>query len=334
MHEIALLPGSNCDIFICSNWLPIVQNQQSHELWVNFWWPNIKELKRYIKSNTVKKLVFYDIFHAHPGPARDCISLVEHYQTLMPTVLLTACKTHISGIRNVLYFDFYWNRTKSSYLDKRPNWKQQRSENFNQWPIGLDRRPGAILSLYGKNNWPIKQHLYHAIKHISGYHGGATPDTSLPSETGINDLRLLVATPPARKYFDNTYISAQVESLCYGPAVLYSEKTYDQLIQGRFVMNYGPKNFYCTLVNNGWKLPVGIDYNWDDIEDIDTIHHTVVNEPRFLAYTKCLLELTSNMERLHDLFMANRDVFAHNQEQLQQKPYDIISLEQLAHKYT
>ena len=99
-------------------------------------------------------------------------------------------------------------------------------------------------------------------------------------------------------------------------------------------MNYGPKNFYCTLVNNGWKLPVGIDYNWDDIEDIDTIHHTVVNEPRFLTYTKCLLELTSDMERLHDLFMANRDVFAHNQEQLQQKPYDIIRLEQLAHKYT
>jgi len=47
-----------------------------------------------------------------------------------------------------------------------------------------------------------------------------------------------------------------------------------------------------------------------------------------------LLELASNMERLHELFIANVDVFAHNQEQLRQKPYDIISLEQLAHKYT
>jgi hypothetical protein len=40
------------------------------------------------------------------------------------------------------------------------------------------------------------------------------------------------------------------------------------------------------------------------------------------------------MECLHDLFVTNRDVFAHNQQQLRQKPYDIISLEQLAHKYT
>jgi hypothetical protein len=40
------------------------------------------------------------------------------------------------------------------------------------------------------------------------------------------------------------------------------------------------------------------------------------------------------MEQLHKLFVANRDVFVHNQEQLRQKPYDIISLEQLDHKYS
>jgi hypothetical protein len=144
----------------------------------------------------------------------------------------------------------------------------------------------------------------------------------------------LMAAPPARKYFDNTYISAQVESLCKGPTVLYSEKTYDQLIQGRFVMNFGPRHFYCTLVNNGWKLPVGVDYSWDDVEDHDTDSHIIDTEPRFMAYIKSLVELASNMEQLHELFVANVDVFAHNQQQLRQKPYDIISLEQLAHKYT
>ena len=334
MHEAALLPGSDPNIFNFPQWLPIVQNQQSHELWVNFWWTDPKILKRYIKSHVVKKLVFYDIFHAHPAPEYSFLDLVKHYQKLIPTVLLTACKTSIPGIDNVVHFDFYWNRAKSAYLDKRPLWKQLDANNYNQWPIETARRPGAVLSLYGKNNWAIKQHLYYQIKHLSGYHSGHDADTSLPSDTNITDLSMLTATPPARKYFDNTYISAQIESLSKGPTVLYSEKTYDHLIQGRFVMNFGPKHFYRTLVNNGWKLPVGVDYSWDNIHDIEENQHThiVQTEPRFHAYTKCLVELASDIERLHNLFIANIDVFAHNQEQLRQKSYDIISLEQLAHK--
>ena len=335
MHEVALLPGCDDGIFRYTQWLPIVQNQQSTELWVYFWWVDPKKLKQYTKTHLVKKLVFYDIFHAHPCPDPTCLALVEHYQKLIPTVLLTACKTPIPGIKNVLHFDFYWNRAKYAYLDKKGSFKQQAGENYNQWPIELARRPGAILSLYGKNNWGIKQHLYHQVKHLSGYHSGQTAETSLPSETGITELSMLQATPPARKYFDNTYITAQVESLCKGPTILYSEKTYDHLIQGRFVMNFGPRHFYRTLVNDGWKLPIGVDYSWDDIEDQwVNDSHKIATEPRFRSYIRCLLELSSNMERLHERFVANRDVFAHNHEQLRQKPYDIISLEQLAHKYT
>lgn len=336
MHEVALLPDSGPGIFSISKWLPIVQNQQSHELWVNFWRADYKILKRYVKSHLVKKLVFYDIYHAQPSLEHSRLELVKHYQKLRPTVLLTACKTPIPGVNNILHFDYYWNRTKSAYLDKHTSWKQSAAENYNHWPIETARRPGAVLSLYGKNNRRIKQHLYDQIKYLSGYHSGQDTGTSLPSDTNIIDLSQLTATPPARKYFDNTYISAQVESLCLGPAVLYSEKTYDHLIQGRFVINFGPRYFYRTLVNDGWKLPVGVDYSWDDIPDIEKNQdtHIVQTEPRFHAYIDCLCKLASDMERLHNLFIANIDVFAHNHEQLRQKPYDIISLEQLAHKYT
>jgi len=333
MHEVALFPDSDPNIFQLYKWLPIVQNQQSRELWVDMWQAQAKTLKRYIKSHTVKKLVFYDIFHAQPVPYLSGVELITHYQKHMPTVLLTACQTPISGIDNLVHFNFYWNRAKSAYLDKRPSWKQLPAENYNQWPIETARRPGAVLSLYGKNNWALKQHLYYQIKHLSGYHSGHDVDTSLPSESNITDLSMLCATPPARKYFDNTYISAQIESLCKGPTVLYSEKTYDHLIQGRFVMNFGPKHFYRTLVMDGWKLPVGVDYSWDDMGDTRNTWE-VQTEHRFHAYIKCLVELASDLERLHNLFIANIEVFAHNHEQLRQKPYDIISLEQLAHKYS
>jgi hypothetical protein len=333
MHEVALLPGSDPNIFQIPQWLPIVHNQQSSELWVAFWWIDSKILKRYLKTHAIKKLVFYDIFHSSPAPNLESIALVKHYQEVIPTVLLTACKTTIPGIKNVLHFDFYWNRAKSAYHDKLIGWKQLAAEDYNQWPIRLAKRPAILLSLYGVSNWNIKQHLYHQIKHVSGYHSGTTNDVSLPSDTGVNDLYKLGAAPPARKYFDNTYISAQVESLAKGPTVLYSEKTYDHLIQGRFVMNFGPRHFYRTLVNDGWKLPGGIDYSWDEMEEIqDTAE--VQTEPRFHAYIQSLLKLSSNLDRLHDLFIENIRVFAHNQKQLRQKPYDIISLEQLAHKYT
>lgn len=332
MHEVALLPDSDPNIFKFSQWLPIVQNQQSHELWVSFWWTNPNTLKQYIKSHTVKKLVFYDIFHAHPALHLEGIELVAHYQKHIPTVLLTACPGPIPGIDNILHFNFYWNRTKAAYLDKQPIWKQSVAENYNQWPIETARRPGAVLSLYGANNWVIKSNLYQAVKHVSGYHSGQDADTSLPSESNIVDLAKLVATPPAKKYFDNTYISAQVESLCLGPTVLYSEKTYDHLIQGRFVLNFGPRHFYRNLVNDGFRLPEGVDFSWDDLEDYRGDYNRLQTEPRFQAYLRCLLDLSSDMERLHNLFVTNINVFAHNQEQLRQKPYHFISLEQLADK--
>jgi hypothetical protein len=37
MREVALMPGSNDWIFKLPAWLPIVQNQSSHELWVDYW---------------------------------------------------------------------------------------------------------------------------------------------------------------------------------------------------------------------------------------------------------------------------------------------------------
>ena len=230
-----------------------------------------------------------------------------------------------------MHFDFYWNRCKHAYLDKQCGWKQLGVENFNQWPISLDRRSSMLLSLYGKNNQDLKSVLYNSIKHIPGFHGGSTKETALPCETGEIEPSLLTATPPARKFFDSTYVSAQLESLIQGPNVIFCEKTYDHLIQGRLVLNFGPKHYYRTLVNNGWKLPVGINFDWDNFDDRTTLYD-LAKDTRFIAYIDCLKKLTADQNVLHDLFMDNLDVFAHNQQQLQDRPYDIFDLEQLDHK--
>ena len=343
MREVALLPGSNDWIFKLPHWLPIVQNQSSHELWVDYWQYEvqhdarredytIKTLKRYIKTHSIQKLVFYDIFHYESIFESQRIELIKYFQKILPTTLVTFRKLPIPEVDHVVHFDFYWNRCKQAYLDKISGWKQLDKENFNQWPIVLDKRPLAVLSLYGANNQHIKRHLYNAINHVPGYHSGLTKETVLPSDSGEKQIRILTATPPARKFFDDTYVSAQIESMIKGNNVIFCEKTYDHLIQGRFVLNFGPKHYYRTLVKNGWKIPVGIDFSWDTIEDQNKDNDELQGEPRFVKYIECLTKLTSDVDALHDLFIANVDVFEHNHQQLQQQPYDIFNLEQLDHK--
>jgi hypothetical protein len=344
MREVALMSGSDPCIFGCPQWLPIVQNQSSRELWVDYWAYEIapdsrrqlytkKILKRYIKTHAIQKLVFYDIFHANPIFQDQPIEMVKYFQKILPTSLVTICKHPIPGLNNVVHFDFYWNRCKYAYLEKKSTWKQLDSKNFNQWPVSLDQRSSILLSLYGQNNRALKSILYNSINHIPGFHGGLTTETVLPCDTGETNHDKLTATPPARRFFDNTYVSAQLESLIKGHNVIFCEKTYDHLIQGRFVLNFGPRHYYQTLVDHGWQLPVGINLDWDSIEDQKiTAWDNLADEPRFVAYIDCLKKITSDRHTLHDLFLANLDVFAHNQQQLQQKPYDIFNLEQLDHK--
>jgi hypothetical protein len=342
MREVALLPGSQAWIFNLPQWLPIVQNQSSHELWVDYWeyevYPDSrrefytkKSLKRYIKTHAIQKLVFYDIFHYVPIFEDQRIEMIKYFQKILPTSLITICKRPIPGINNVVHFDYYWNRCKQAYLDKIPGWKQLGKENFNQWPISLDPRSSVLLSLYGRNNQDLKNVLYNSINHIPGFHSGLSEETVLPSESGETQIRILTATPPARRFFDDTYVSAQLESLIKGSNVIFCEKTYDHLIQGRFVLNFGPRHYYLSLVENGWKIPVGIDFGWDNIQD-QTVDWNIADEPRFVAYIDCVKKITTDQNALHDLFIANIDVFKHNHQQLQQRPYDIFNLEQLDHK--
>lgn len=342
---MALLPGSEPSIFRWPQWLSIRQDQSSHELWVDYWnyevYPSDspanlytkQTLEQYIKIHSIQKLVFYDIFHYDLIFDNRRIEIIKYFQKILPTSLVTICKKSIPDLANVIHFDFYWNRCKQAYLDKKTGWKQLEVQNFNQWPIVLDRRPLALLSLYGRNNQPVKQVLYDSINHVPGHHGGLTQEMVLPCETGETEQPRLTATPPARKFFDSTYVSAQLESLIKGSNLIFSEKTYDHLIQGRFVLNFGPRHYYRTLVENGWKLPISIDFDWDNIED-QTTTKNLLSEPRFNKYIECLTKLTADRDMLHELFVANTDVFAHNQQQLQQRPYDIFNLEQLDHKYS
>ena len=89
---MALLPGSEPSIFRWPQWLPIAQNQSSHELWIDYWNYEVyptnspanlytkQTLEQYIKIYSIQKLVFYDIFHANPIFQDQPIEMVKYFQ--------------------------------------------------------------------------------------------------------------------------------------------------------------------------------------------------------------------------------------------------------------
>ena len=122
---------------------------------------------------------------------------------------------------------------------------------------------------------------------------------------------------PPEYYLQNSYVSCQVESQYEGKnSIVFTEKTYDHLIQGQIVLNFGPCGFYQALINDGWKLPKGIDFGWDLIENTNC---------RFLSYLDCLAQLFGqSIPKIHDWYLSNKDVVEHNYNRLATKPYSVI----------
>jgi hypothetical protein len=150
-------------------------------------------------------------------------------------------------------------------------------------------------------------------------HGPIANDYLLPNKGTVEHLHKGLTALPARHYLDSTYISCQVETVHLGSnSIAVSEKTYDHLIQGRFVLNFATAGFYQCLIEDGWKMPTDIDLSWDSIVDDDE---------RFAAYICCLESLLSlSLTDLHDWFISNMPCWIHNQQMLHTKPYNIASL--------
>jgi hypothetical protein len=161
--------------------------------------------------------------------------------------------------------------------------------------------------------------LLNFLKQYSGFYSNQLEnkylETDSPNDNGIGHQ--LGNVPVAKHYYDNSYVSCQIESQCLtGGGIVISEKTYDHMIQGRLVLNFGPQYFYQTLAQQGWKLWEGVDLSWDLIAD-DML--------RWEKYLECLKNLFDlDMADLHDIFLLNKLNLEHNWQQLYDRPYDYI----------
>lgn len=68
-------------------------------------------------------------------------------------------------------------------------------------------------------------------------------------------------------YFKNSFISIYAETIETGEMVVITEKTYDPLIKGHFILPFGCAGLVSSIKEVGFRLPEFIRYDYDSISD-------------------------------------------------------------------
>lgn len=331
LRKIKLHPGGNSTVLnvpvfsdfgdwhTSSIWTPYMEHDDSStELWVDCG----LERKQLSLAQTVnmklleqaEHIVVYDWFHAAASLTEKLISWVNDISNIRPTKWITICANPVTDIE-CAYYDYYWNRTKLVFTKQIQTWKQQYPQNFVQYPVHTRPRKHKVLNYHARSD-PLRSRLNEYLKqNFNGCYNSSKDNFYLPTNCESSDPGH--ADPPGRMYYDESYVTCMVESRYLGNRIVVSEKTYDNLIQGRCVMNFASQGFYQHLRQEGWQFPNDIDYSWDSIEN---------DEERFDAYLDSVTRLLSMSQScMHDWFLSNMDCWVHNQQMLHSKPYDYIN---------
>jgi hypothetical protein len=112
-----------------------------------------------------------------------------------------------------------------------------------------------------------------------GYISDLKNNIVLTPQEYVDDIRQLFESPnhnyaggtwyPVHNdYYNDSIVSIYVESITYGNGVsTLTEKTFDPLIKGHFVLPYGYKGLVKDILSYGFILPSWLDYSYDDYDD-------------------------------------------------------------------
>jgi hypothetical protein len=336
-RPIKLYPGSDNFVLQMPYWCDIVEDNTASELWIDFHviWSgdlflvneNRKELIPAVHHPTIiesaETIVLYDWIHGQQEMEKYQLDWVRDLAKQKPLTWITLNPKPVDGVKTI-HFDYYWNRTKKAFLDKQPIHKLYGVENFQQYPIHTNYRKKKYLTYHLRDNERYRRILRNRlINNHDGFYNDPGQNIWLhantPHPTGHTYSGV---APPSRHYYDESYVTCLLETQHLGElGHLVSEKTYDNLIQGRGVLNFATPGFYEFLQNQGWKLPNGIDWSWDNI---------VNDQKRFDAYLGEIDKLLGrDLEDLHAWFLSNIDCWTHNQKMLEDKPFYVINFAEI-----
>ena len=114
--------------------------------------------------------------------------------------------------------------------------------------------------------------------------------------------------PVSYEYYDQTLVSVYVETLVSSDISCVTEKTFDPLIMGNFILPYGYKGLIKDIIGYGFRLPRWIDYSYDEIQDDLERFNAFINSFKQLRKMN-ITEMLSLAQTDSSLREDNRRVF-------------------------
>lgn len=306
----------------------------------------VYERVRQIKALNLRpeqKLLLMHIFHLdHCFPdKRNFLFVRRIFEQELPNQFAIV---HTNSACNMeIQYDFLFNRQKIYFTDyNRINLKERLYvggtdiKNFELATLDKlnDKRtnirkkfvcPTRIYTAFDHPRFKYRRKLLEFIKRYEGqgYYSDFHNSKLLESENPIADRFLKDGGwyPVANHYYQASFYSIYCETVPGGgehefPYKSITEKTWDPLIKGHFILPFGYQGLVDHIRSYGFKLPDWIDYSYDYIED---------DELRFDAFMKSaekLLELSIyDLEKFHQ---NDRHMLAHNRRLFWEKPYDSL----------
>jgi hypothetical protein len=256
----------------------------------------------------------------------------------------------------IVFNDFLFNRTKAYYehrhfvSGRRWYWVDQRAYELPEIGDAQDKTHVYVApnKSYVSSDWRqikyrprLVDHLdagYPSLGYIGDYH--RRPDLVLyphylaPDCDCLADLtsgrvitqnirgalrgNLWGYSPPHNLYYRDTFVSVYAETIEHGTTWAITEKTFDPMIRGHFVLPFANSGFVRFLIQQGWQLPDFIDYSYDQEDNNDRRFQ------RYLAEVDRLCAMSLDDWRQH--WQDNIDILRYNQQRFFKQPYHQIDL--------
>ncbi len=124
--------------------------------------------------------------------------------------------------------------------------------------------------------------------------------------------------PIHNAFYEDTFVSIYGETIEYSSNVVITEKTYEPLIKGHFVLPFGSSGLVEAIRRRGFQLPEFIDYDYD-LEQND--------DERFALFTTEVKRIMRfPIHRWRTLWKEHIDLLRYNQRLFHVRDYDQLNL--------
>lgn len=321
------------------------------------WWPCTGVDYKDVLEYSAKLKLCLDIAHASENKIKGCLNTDWINQPFCNDYILVECEDPGAQHPKIISSKFIFNRSKA-YYDQRQftngiqPWYLIDSADFLLPKLDIHKTATKIFLSPNKvyrDGQHFREQLGNALQHYQelGWQGTLkkvysntrsqnwqgrllAPNRFMPDSTNPCDLaeieqhltlNELGYSPVHNAYYMDSYISIYAETMEHGTTVLTTEKTFDPLIKGHFILPFGTAGLIANIQELGFELPGFIDYSYDQ-EATDSL--------RFQLYQQEIKRLLGkSLDEWQQHWVDNFEIIKHNRSVFENTPYYRIEFEQL-----